>query len=230
MAKNFKDWLNQELKELRSGFYVYPKTKILLLILGIFLGLLAFFKLWLITSDGLLRDFDNSFIQKISYFKTPLLDNLFFLITQFGSRYFIVIAFLLLAIFLFRKRRRRAAATVFFTLLGSGLAIYFFKENFNRLRPDGCPLDDPSFPSGHAVLSFYFYGTLFSLITRFVKLKKRKVLILGACFGLLVLLIALSRIYLGCHYPSDILGGFILGGIWVLIAAILIDFLYPWKK
>lgn len=226
MAKNFKGWLNQELKDLRGGFYIYPKRKILFLVLGVFFGLLAFFKFWLATKDGALSDFDNLFIEKISYFKTPFLDNFFFLVTQLGSRYFIIAIFLILSIFLFKKRGRRAATTVFFTLLGSYLAIFFLKESFNRLRPDGCPLNDPSFPSGHAASAFYFYGTLFSLATRFIKLKKREVLVLGLGLGLLILLIAFSRIYLGCHYPSDILGGFILGGIWVLIAAILIDFFY----
>lgn len=230
MAKAFKNWLNWELKDLLADFYTYPKRKILFLFLGVFGGFWAFFKSWRAVDAGVLMSFDSLALERVAAMRTPFLDGLFSLITQFGSRYFIALAFLILAVFLFARRRRRAAATVALTILGSGLAVYLFKESFNRLRPDGCPLDDPSFPSWHAALSFYFYGTLFSLATRFVKMKWRNVLILGLGLGLLVLSVAFSRIYLGCHYPSDILGGFILGGIWVLIAAILIDFLYPWKK
>jgi undecaprenyl-diphosphatase len=226
MAKAFKSWLNWEIKDLLNRFYTYPKRKFLFLFLGIFLGFWAIFNLWLVIDSGTLNDFGDSIIRNIASIKAPFLDKFFFFITQFGSRDFIVLSFMVLATFLFAKRRRRAAATVFFTLVGSFLAIYLLKENFNRLRPSGCGLNDPSFPSAHAALSFYFYGTLFSLATRFVKLKWREVLALGTGLGLLILLIAFSRVYLGCHYPSDILGGFILGGIWVLAAAILIDFLY----
>ena len=52
------------------------------------------------------------------------------------------------------------------------------------------------------------------------------VVILGITLFFLISLISLSRIYLGYHFPTDILGGFLLGGVFLLIAAILIDFLY----
>lgn len=226
MAKAFKNWLNWELKDLLATFYTYPKRRLLFLFLGIFGGFWAFFRAWQSVAGGNLARWDALTMAKVGAMQTPLGDRFFFFVTQFGSLSFIIIAFLVLAIFLFAKRRRRAAATVFFTLAGSYLAIFLLKENFSRLRPDGCPLGDPSFPSGHATTAFYFYGTLFNLITRFAKMRWREVLALGTGLGLLILLIAFSRIYLGCHYPSDILAGFLLGGIWALTAAILVDFLY----
>jgi len=67
---------------------------------------------------------------------------------------------------------------------------------------------------------------LFNLITRFVKLRKRYVLVLAMAFGFLVFLVALSRIYLGYHFLTDIVGGFLLGGVFLLISALMIDFLY----
>ena len=133
-----------------------------------------------------------------------------------------------LAIFLFKLKRKKAVAAVFLTLVGSGLFIYFFKTMFNRERPFGCLAgkDCFSFPSGHATIAFYFYGMLFHLINRFVRLKKIVGWSLGLFFGFLILLIAFSRIYLGYHYPTDVIGGFFLGGIFLLVAAILVDFLY----
>jgi len=57
-----------------------------------------------------------------------------------------------------------------------------------------------------------------------VSLKKRWLIISGT--GILVILIAFSRLYLGLHFLSDIIGGFLLGGVWLVVAIFLIDYLY----
>jgi undecaprenyl-diphosphatase len=126
------------------------------------------------------------------------------------------------------KRRKRAAAVTFLTLAGSVFFIYFLKSVFGRARPIGC-LDNGdclSFPSGHATLAFYFYGLIGYLFFRFFPISNRGFLILAFIIALLIILISLSRLFLGVHYPSDLIGGMFLGGSWLLLAILLIDMLY----
>src|SRR6185369_17932911 len=71
-----------------------------------------------------------------------------------------------------------------------------------------------SFPSGHSLFSFCFYGVLAGLLTRRLKSRVARVLI-WICAALLVSAIGLSRIYLGVHYPSDVIAGYLAASLWV---------------
>jgi undecaprenyl-diphosphatase len=71
-----------------------------------------------------------------------------------------------------------------------------------------------SFPSGHSLFSFCFYGVLAGLITARIESRPLRILI-WILAATLVFSIGLSRIYLGVHYPSDVLGGYLAGTIWV---------------
>lgn len=73
-----------------------------------------------------------------------------------------------------------------------------------------------SFPSGHAVASMVFYGSLILLLPIFVENKQLRWFLQGL-LGLIILSIGMSRIYLGVHYPSDILGGYVLSLSWLLL-------------
>lgn len=97
-----------------------------------------------------------------------------------------------------------------------------FKLSFQRPRPVpffDTPLPSSySFPSGHALFSFCFYGMLAAIITaRLHSRSARTVIWLLA--GVLVALIGLSRIYLGVHYPSDVLAGYAAALVWVVAVA-----------
>ena len=73
-----------------------------------------------------------------------------------------------------------------------------------------------SFPSGHSMVSFAFYGFLIYLINKNLKNKKIKYPLI-ALLSLLILLIGISRIYLGVHYVTDVLGGYIIGLIYLIV-------------
>lgn len=224
----FKNWFKQEKNGLKNDFYAYPKEKILWIILGITLLFLALFRLWTVISFQRMAQWDIWLVGQVEQFRSSILDIFFLFLSNLASFYFIIVVFLILAVVLIQKKRKKAAFTVFLTLVGSGFFIWLFKNLFSRSRPFGClsGRDCFSFPSGHATIAFYFYGMLFNLITRFVKLRKRYVLVLAMVFGFLVFLVALSRIYLGYHFLTDIVGGFLLGGVFLLISALMIDFLY----
>ena len=228
---DFKNWLKIEKNGLKNDFYAYPKRKILWIILGVSLLFATIFRLWTIVSFQTIIQWDTWLVNQIAQFRNSNLDGFFLVLTNFASEYFIIASFLILAIFLAKRRRRKAAFAVFLTLIGSSFFIWFFKNFFSRPRPFGCLTgsDCFSFPSGHATIALYFYGLLFYLIGRFIKIKKTTAFSLGSFFSLLVFLIALSRIYLGYHFLTDVVACFLLGGIFLLIAALMIDFLYQEK-
>ena len=106
----------------------------------------------------------------------------------------------------------------------SYLASLSVKYIFTRPRPLGSPLvpeDGFSFPSSHAAVSIALYGILmYFLISHFEK-KRQKIAVIF--FGsALILAIGASRIYLAVHWPSDVISGYIFGGLWLAILIYLL--------
>lgn len=100
-----------------------------------------------------------------------------------------------------------------------------FKFMFKRPRPSGFRIIEESgysFPSGHSMVSMAFYGFLLYLIYKRVSNKYLK---WGLIFGiaLLIILIGISRIYLGVHYTSDVLGGFLVSIAYLILFVFVID-------
>ena len=121
------------------------------------------------------------------------------------------VAYLLLA-------RKRGAALLLIAAVGGGMLLSsLLKLGFERPRPDlvphGTRVYTASFPSGHSMLSAVTYLTLGALLARVEKRRRIKAFLLGLAITLTVL-IGLSRIYLGVHWPSDVLGGWCGGAAW----------------
>jgi undecaprenyl-diphosphatase len=109
-----------------------------------------------------------------------------------------------------------------FTLLacGGGLALSsLLKYTIDRPRPELVPhgnqIYTSSFPSGHSMMSAVVYLTLAALVARVVEKKRLKGYTLGVA-AMLTLLVGVSRIYLGVHWPSDVLAGWAAGAAWAL--------------
>lgn len=223
-----RNWLLFEKEDLIKRIRSYSKLRFILLLSSFFGFGVSLFWLWQKTFLLRVKTYDQATAEFLFQLKSPFLMNFFDLVSYLGSEFFVVGAFFILALILIIKRRKRAAAASLLSLGGSLFFIYFLKSVFGRLRPNGCLAsgDCLSFPSGHATLSFYFYGLLLYLIFRFLPVSLKTFMFCSLIIAILVGLIALSRLYLGVHYLSDIFGGFFLGGAWLLLAVFLIDVLY----
>jgi len=227
------DWLKIQKEDLEKRVKSYPKSRALLFVSLIFGLLISLYSLWGKISTPYLGSLDGFLTEKLKAASSPFLKELFTFVTFFGSEIFIMSFSLILVVILIQKRRRRAATVSLLSLLGSAFLVSFFKSFFARQRPGECPdhffggnSGCFSFPSGHSTFALYFYGLVTYLGFRFgvFPLKKKYLIISGITF--LVILIAFSRLYLGLHFLSDVIGGFLLGGAWLVAAIFLIDFLY----
>ena len=140
--------------------------------------------------------------------------------TALGST--IVLGLLLIAVvgYLFMVRKRHAAFLVAGAVLGGQLLSTLLKLAFERARPDLIP-DAPrvftaSFPSAHAMLSAVTYLTLGALLARVQTHRSARVYLLALAI-LLTVLVGVSRVFLGVHWPTDVLAGWCVGAAWAML-------------
>lgn len=152
---------------------------------------------------------------------------IFRLITEFGYVYVLVFLIIIMAV------RWRLDIKTF--SLGFGCLIIYttneiVKLFFQRQRPDivmqWMHESSTSFPSGHSMTSFFAYGILLFFGLHSKTLKKRGKTILSCATVLIILLIGISRMVLGMHYFTDIIGGYLLGYVGLVIVLYLYDYLY----
>ena len=119
---------------------------------------------------------------------------------------------------------RRAAVLVLVTLAGAAILDLGLKQLFVRARPqaffDYYPTPKSfSFPSGHALFAVCFFGGLAVLLTHRLRGWLARILVWAVAL-VLIFLIGVSRVYLGVHYPTDVIGGFAVGTVWVASVAL----------
>lgn len=152
---------------------------------------------------------------------SPGLTHVMVWITRLGYPWGVVPASLLLFVILLFRRRVRPAAFFAVAVLGAVALELMGKLLFHRVRPhlwsSPAPAYGYSFPSGHATLSSAFVASL--ILLSWPTLMRWPVLLLGSVFALLV---GFSRVYLGVHFPSDIVAGWTLSLAWVVGAWYLI--------
>jgi len=149
-------------------------------------------------------------------------------ITVLGGRTMLLGVTLFATGYLALERKYGAMWLVAAAAGGGGVLSTVMKQLFGRGRPDIVPhlvaVTSPSFPSGHSMLAAIMYLTLGALLSRFAARRRTKVyLITVALFATFV--VGTSRVYLGVHYPSDVLAGWCAGLVWSLICWLVARYL-----
>lgn len=171
---------------------------------------------------NLINQLDIFVLNIIEQIRTPFLTVFFKGITYFGEWTVVLPIALIVSAILILKRKKKQDAILAFISLGSLSVAFLLKSLIHRARPVGGLLNETSFsfPSAHAVISVVFYGFIIYLLLPKIKSRKLKTLKIFIA-SLLVLLIGFSRLYLGVHYLSDVLAGYIIGVIWFFIGIYL---------
>ncbi len=145
-------------------------------------------------------------------------------ITGLGGNAVLFLMTAAVAVFMLLTGRRRTAQLVVVSIVTGALLNTGLKLAFARPRPDLVPHDVAvytlSFPSGHALLSATVYLTLAALLARTQPGLRVKVFVIAVAVTL-TLLIGVSRVYLGVHWPTDVLAGWTLGAAWALVCWIV---------
>ena len=153
----------------------------------------------------------------ISDFVTPIAK----FITNFGGAIFLSIATIALLLLI---KNKKIGLSIFSNIVIITILNQLLKRILRRPRPTEFRIVEEtgySFPSGHSMVSMAFYGYLIYLIYRYIKNKYIKWSLI-VLLSILICLIGISRIYLGVHYTSDVLGGFLLSISYLVVYISLI--------
>lgn len=149
-------------------------------------------------------------------------------ITALGSPAVLGLFVLITVVFLFLAGQKRLSLFMLTATVGGTLAVTILKEGFGRprpnLSPEGIYVYTASFPSGHAMISAVVYLTLGALIARLVPGARLKLYVLTVAF-IMTILVGLSRVYLGVHWPSDVVAGWAAGAAWALGCGAIAQFI-----
>jgi undecaprenyl-diphosphatase len=172
---------------------------------------------WLATQvlDQDTRALDLATLSVLQGFSSPGLTLVAEAISMMGSQVVLVLGLALLGAFVW-QRRWGAAVTLVLVTAGAQVLNDILKESFHRTRPAAVvgfiSAQDFSFPSGHAMVAAAFYLYVAYLTWRLVHGWWRGLLVGGLL--VLIVLIGLARLYLEAHYLSDVLAGYLAGGLW----------------
>lgn len=187
------------------------KKKILFIIL---IMLFILNTILVITNNSFI--YDDIIYDVIISLKSEVLTKILIFLTNLSSTKFIIGANILLVIFIIiGKKTKLLLITI--SSITSGIVNTLLKNIISRPRPDILPMvieDTFSYPSGHSMIAILFYGMTLYLV---LKHKIKGYRIISVILGIYILCVGISRIYLGVHFPSDVIGGYLLGVIILLL-------------
>ena len=170
--------------------------------------------------------FDEKVFAYLDNHVSPENNSIMLFFTFLGKHEFLIPAnLLLIAYFLFIKKHRWYSIKVPAIALSSLALMFGLKHLFDRDRPLVPLLEEArglSFPSGHALMSVTFYGLLIYIVFKGFKNKFLKWTMIGLLLALIIT-ISFSRIYLRVHYASDVIAGFCVGFLWLVICVSVLN-------
>ena len=141
-------------------------------------------------------------------------------LTALGGVAVLVLTTVVVSLFFLLQRRWSTALYIFATVGGGIVLSSIAKEFFDRPRPDLVPhgslVHTASFPSGHSMMAAVAYLTLGAMVARAQTRRALKVYTLAVAV-LLTLLVGISRVYMGVHWPTDVAAGWLGGGAWAIL-------------
>lgn len=191
------------------------------IILGVCLILFTTIMIFVITKNKLyIDDIGYNIISKL---RSNNMNEIVKVITNIGGTIVIGVV-TIISLFIFRNKKINICIVL--NLLGIVvLNNVIIKNIIGRDRPNGINIiteAGKSFPSGHSAVSMVVYGYLIYLTYNYVNNKKIKYLLISI-LSILILVVGLTRIYLGVHYTSDVLGGYLLGIVYLLLFTYISD-------
>lgn len=168
--------------------------------------------------EGETQRFDEAVLSWLATHRTPALDQLALEITALGNTATLSVLVLAVSTFLWLTRHRLSVLLLFTALAGGAALNFLLKDIFARPRPSvvewGTHVSSASFPSGHAMSAMIAYASVAYLGGRLEPTWRMRVTT-WVLAGILITAIGVSRMYLGVHYPSDVLAGFAAGLAWL---------------
>ena len=174
--------------------------------------LISVFILLMIGYDNIFQAFDLKIISCIQSLKNEYLTVFYKMITIIADTYQSAIITILIVAFLYIKKHYREALFLAITMSACGIAMPLLKNIFSRERPDFYRLIEISgysFPSGHTTSATTMYLTLAIVVLSIMNKLNKYFIFSIAVIGIVI--IGSSRIYLGVHYPTDVIAGICLG-------------------
>lgn len=174
------------------------------------------------SNEGIL--FDVNIMEYIHNNTNPIILSLMKFISFIGSERFLFPAVTMAIAYTLVKKRYYISKLLLLSTLGSYLLNYLLKQIFHRTRPIEYFLVNQgglSFPSGHSMVTMTFYSTLAFLLAKKVDNNRKKRLIHIIAF-VMICLMGISRLYLGVHWPTDVIGGFLVGYIFYYLSIRLV--------
>jgi membrane-associated phospholipid phosphatase len=173
-------------------------------------------------SEGETQTFDDAVRMGVHGVSSPAATAVLHAITQLGSPLVLIPTTMIVSLVFLHLRRIRGAILLTGTMVGVTLLNWLLKLFFQRARPVAFfGLQTPtsySFPSGHALASFCFYGALAALVTARLRSPVLRAAV-WASAALIIVAVGFSRLYLGVHYATDVVAGYAAGLVWVITVA-----------
>lgn len=210
--------------------YIITVSIALIIVVG---GINLFIELTETLKTETLAAYDTQITDYIISYRTPGLTHYFLFVTNIGDFYgYLIVVGLCVLVSSVVFKRWKYVVQITLVLILATISNMMLKRFIDRARPGIehlVSVESLSYPSGHAMSAMAFYGFMIFL---FYKFRMNKILKLCAILflAILILSIGLSRIYLGVHFPSDVLGGFIAGFIWVIFCALVFDLIEVFRR